>query len=455
MDSSPKARASLQESAVNVQPENQAAWADACKDLISKAKSDTNELFAALEDSTIKHIVSPKRFIAVRRNPGNKRELDECCAVTKAAVNVVDVAILRVSNAVHKLQHERQKKWAGLKVCEWRISLRQRRPPQELFNDHLQDALEAEVKALEGSRTSIADFIAQGKTILEDCEANKARLIQNVRYMVNYGTAKVPDHPHPRKPNTLKGTTAKTLDIPDVENTEELPSQADDALQEQSRSSILDTVPVSQDELLKRATSLQQEVLSFCQKSEAEIQKQRDVCTRANERVLARFQKRWTENEAMKKNLEQQIAEMENAIASAEKSLVRMKKRIDHYGEVDIQPKYDNAAAILQKLRSSKFELEEDFHRKLVSLKIDECCRKITPERCTGQKPEDMPCTAILEITQKKHMKKTASSPAFTGNAAEVTMRPGSPLGQSSSPLGQSSPLKSAARVSINSNAGQ
>jgi chromosome segregation ATPase len=406
------------------QPENHAAWADACKDLIGKAKSDTNELVAALGDTSIKHIVSPKNAATggggLDKGPKNRAELDDRAQVTKMAINTVETAIQKASGAVHKLQHERQKKWAGLKVCEWRIALRQRRPPQELFNDHLQEALEAEVQALNGSRAVIAEKIAQGKAIIEDCEANKARLTRNVRYMVTYGTGKVPDHA-------------------EAEASTEAPTQTEEAPPGPPRPA----VPASNEGLLKRAPGLMQVVIGFCQKSDAEIQKQRNMCTRANEKVLACFQKRWAENEALKKNLEQQIAEMEAAIVAAEKSLVRIKKRIDHYQEVDLQPKYDNAAAVLQKLRGSKHELEEDFHRKLVSLKIDECCRKITPERCTGQKPEDMACAAILENAQKKNLKKTLSSPAFTGTE---TIRPGSPLGQSS-------PLKSAGRVSINSSA--
>jgi len=350
--------------------------------------------------------------------------LDAQSHVTKFAAETVDSAVQRASGAVHKLQHERQRKWAGLKVCEWRIELRKRRPPQELFCDHLQDALEAEVKALEDSRAVLAELIAQGKMIIEDCEANKARLIRNVRYMVTYRTPQVPDYPVEAAP----------------EATEEQPVKTDDAPPAPERP----TVPASADGLLKRAPCLQQLVLDFARKSESTIQKQRDLCSRANDRVLASFQKRWTENAAMKKHLEQQIAEMEDAIVSAEKSLERMKKRIVHYGEVDLQPKYDTAAGILQKLRDSKFQLEEDFHRKLVSLKIDECCRKITPERCTGLKPEEMPVTAILEITQKKRMKKIASSPVLIGNDKETTLR-------LDSPLGQSSPLKSAARNSLTS----
>lgn len=685
---SPKARASLSESIQNLQPENQAAWAEACKDLIGKAKTDTSDLLAALDEPTVKHIVRDRDPPHVKKASGaknhcprNRAEFDAQASVTKAAAHVVDSAIQQVSKAVHKLRLERQNKWAGLKVCEWRIELRRRRPPQELFTDHLQDALDNEVKALEGSRTILAEKIAHGKLILDDCEENKARLIRNVRYMVTYRTPKVPDHIE-EEPAEEKSTQAEeplefrkitsaeaippgwrlathrelrdhlgedyewieipgfdryaekmraclgrdaqdddvvktTIDgeipfsqfqelspeerrkrfpvklqvkdeatekstqetraastktqAPMVTHTTTVPSlakflnieglktvtsaadgpqgdttvcldkiflesrlifsnlaptestiqeslaehvglpssavtvtsedpgrlparrladtvligeidasadpQCTDMVQSAKQiqaklqdhealqsiiaqkdgrtvtlSSISSTVqikarpvvPVSNDGLLKRAPVLQQVVLNFCQKSDAEIQKQKHVCTRANEKVLACFQKRWTENEAMKKNLEQQIAEMDSAIGSAKKSLERMKKRIDHYQETDIQPKYDNAAKILMKLKNSKCELEDDFHRKLVSLKIDECCRKITPERCTGQNPEDMPVAAILEITQKKSMKKTASSPTFTSN--DGTLRPGSPLGQSS-------PLKSAARVSISSSA--
>lgn len=164
------------------------------------------------------------------------------------------------------------------------------------------------------------------------------------------------------------------------------------------------------------------------------------------------FKKRWAENAEVKKTLEQQIQEMEKAIVSAEKSLVAMKKRIDHYGEVDMQPKYDAAQAILIKLRESKTILEDDFHHKLVSMKIDESCRKITPEK-TGQPPDSLPVAAMLEgpaARKKEKMNRTLSSPAFAGVDPGVQARvTRDNTGRPGSPAGISSPLKAAATASM------
>lgn len=140
--------------------------------------------------------------------------------------------------------------------------------------------------------------------------------------------------------------------------------------------------------------------------------------------------RKFAENEHVKKSLHTQILEMDSAIQSADKSLTAMKKRIDHYGEVDLVPKFDTTKGLLSKLHESKAVLEDDLHHKLVSMKIDEACRKITPERATGTDTEKLPIAAMLEGPKKKNqMNRTNSSPAFVGDNAA---RPGSPAGISS-----------------------
>merc|ERR1719335_1885424 len=87
---------------------------------------------------------------------------------------------------------------------------------------------------------------------------------------------------------------------------------------------------------------------------------------------------------------------MDEAIAAADKSMSRMQKDIDFFGKVGLQPKVDSTSALVAKIQASKQELADDLLRKVVSIRIDDCCRKVTPER-TGQAPESMPVAALLE----------------------------------------------------------
>jgi hypothetical protein len=430
-----------------VQPENHGAWKSATKDLLGNAKGVTSELFAALSDKEFARPDSPKVFASglapfVDLGPRNKAELDEKLAVTRHADNLVDTACQHTGQIVQHLKHERQKKWATLKVCEWRLALRAHRPPQELFKDHVQDALDGELKALTESREKLVKLVEQGKDILEDCEANKHRLMRNIHLMVQMGTAR-------NLPPLVKSAPSNGPPSPTAEPsspTGPAPAEGDDA--EPASPKNKPVVPSDPAGLLKRAPQIAEIVRAFVAKGSKTIKEQRRICDAANEKVVACLQKRWSENEVLKKNLEQQIADMGEAIYNAEKSLSRMKKRIVHFNEVDLQPKYDAAQAILEKLRASKTELEDDFHRKIISMKIDESCRKITPER-TGENPNKMPVTGMMELLATKKlgrtksgMNRTSSSPALLSDTGNATIKP-------DSPAGASSPLKAAAAASM------
>jgi hypothetical protein len=416
-----------------IQPENHGAWASATQTLLGNAKSVTDELFAALKDKDIvpPHIPKP---LPVYVNPGpkNKADLDTKLREARLAENIVDTAAQRISTVIHRLGHEQQKKWAPLQVCEWRLKLRARRPPRELFNDHVQEALVKEELALKEARVKLMDLANEGKGIIEDCEANKARLVRVLRLMVQQGTAKLT----PLDWTSMDGESPPCPSSPSSPAADggSQPADADEV----STAKAKPHVPCDTEGLLKRAPELQEIALNFVKKGDDAIRIQQNKCNRAQEHVTVCLKKRWAENEEVRKTLEQQIRAMHETIENAEKSLVKMKKRIDHFGEVEIQPKYDSAQALLIKLRESKAQLEDDLHHKLVSMKIDECCRKITPER-TAVPPEQLPVMAMLEgpaCRKKNNMKASSSSPALVG-VNSGTGRPGSPAGISS-------PLKAA-----------
>lgn len=212
----------------------------------------------------------------------NKADLDAKLGVTRSASNSVDNSICKASTSILRLGHAQQNKWAPLKVCEWRLALRERRPPRELFRDHVHEALEKEQHALVDSRARLVELANEGKAILEDCEANKARLTRNVRCMVCLGHTKlpalVPDN------NELPPCPSSPSDLPPEGGAS--PLEGEDNAPAKSKP----VVPSDPEGLLKRAPQLQDIVERFEKKCDNSIAKHKDRCARANEEVIQCFQ---------------------------------------------------------------------------------------------------------------------------------------------------------------------
>jgi len=451
-------------------PESHEAWANTTKTLVGSAQNVTSELFEALKgtDALTAHKESPKlgthgRPRNVDRGPHHAKVLDARLEVTKAALNSVEGSAQRCCQILAMLGHERQAKWAALKVVEWRLALRERRPKSELFRDHLQDALENEKKTLEDSRKVLVDRSAEVKMAVEDGEANKAALQRYVRFMIIAGET----NPPPVKKDEASAPDSPAGAAPEADlNAEAAGEEGSSVLKKPE-------VPTNLDGLIARAPPLHEMSLNLYFRGEKLIHAQRLICQRSNEKTLASFLKRAAETKELKQGLEAQVREMDEAMATAEKSITRMKKDIEFFSKVELQPKVDSTSALVEKLKVSKQELVDDLLRKVVSLRIDDCCRKITPER-TCQDPLSMPVAALLDPPKTKAslptgrkrppMTRMNSSPAFVnGNidsasstfcaptvdsmASTATNLP--TMARPSSPAGLSSPLKAAAAASL------
>lgn len=452
-------------------PENAEAWATTTNAAVGNAKVVTGDLLAILQDVGFRENAKPERPRYKDRGPKAQKVLDDRLSVTKEALDSVEASSQRCAEILHHLQHERQAKWAATKVCEWRLALRERRPKQELFRDHLQEALESEMATLEESRKVLATRVDEVKIFADDCDANKAELMRCVRFMILAGET----NPPPRAAaNSNSGPESPTGGSPASPGADP-PDEGDGAPASPGSPAMpRPAVPSDPAGLARRAPQLHEITMQLVRRGEKLILVQRDICERANARTLASFRKRLAENSALKKELEEQMAEMDRGVASAEKSISRMQKNIKFFKQVELQPKVDVATEIVQKIGAAKHALEEDYHRKVVSMRIDDCCRKITAER-TGQPPETMPVAAILEGTGTKprlptgrrrrnlndtKMVRNNSSPAFVNGdiesaatTASTMLPPLAGASPPSSPAGASSPLKAAAAASISSKA--
>lgn len=440
-------------------PESHEAWANTSKSLVTNAASVTSDLLEVIKGTTnlTGHVVrqgttgKPRN---VDRGPAHAKKIDSRLEVTKTALDSVDGSAQRCAQILGQLAHERQAKWAALKVVEWRLALRERRPKSELFKDHLQESLEAEKKILEDSRQALADRSSDTKVFQTECNGYKAGLQKYLQNMIIFSEIK--GFPPESPSNSADGAAAGESGTGDASNESPAANKA--------------VIPTDLDSLINRCPALHEMSLANYFKGEKLIESQRAICERANERTMASFKKRCAENTQLKHGLEGQMREMDEATEKAEKTIARMKKDIEFFGQTQLQPKVDSTSTIVEKLKASKSELAEDLLRKVVSMRIDDCCKKITPER-TMQSPDSMPVAALLEGAGTKAslpkgrpkrppMTKNASSPAFGGanidsaastcpppdskNSTTSNMRPASPAGLSSS-------LKAGAAVALSS----
>jgi hypothetical protein len=284
----------------------------------------------------------------------------------------------------------------------------------------------------------LADRVAEIKVLHDDCDANHVRLTRNVRSMICLGDA------------TGSAPVPEQLAAGDASPAGEASPDAAGLKKPE--------VPSTHEGLMKRAPVLLELSKKAFFDGEKLILFQRAICDKANEKVMASFRKRNSENKDMKESLEAQMREMDGATLMAEKSIDRMKRDIEFFGKVELQPKVDSTEALVAKLRAAKQELVDDLLRKTVSMRIDDCCRKVTAER-TMQPPESMPVASLLDPKPKpKLIKRQQSSPAFVnGNiesaastcidsmastATTMAVRP-------PSPAGNSSPLKAAAAAAM------
>jgi len=587
----------MAESSAEQGPEDMEAWSSAAMKLLEDAKIVTSEWHETSMDYDFTRPANSGLGYTphVDRGPKAERVFDAKLGSSKKGLEIAEAALQRCSAVLLQLQHERQSKWAAFKVCKWRLDLRARRPPEECFRDHLQEALEHEMEVLTASRQTLADRVAEGKVAIEDCEANRVRLLRNVRLMVCSGEANPPPFSveeviailrqvverrdkslgayHPDTLRTMselasqlapteeanlrtelqslplptlrkramaagatkfevqelckqkqKNESAETVepsaegdDLPEVlinfifskqavealklrrviaerrevlrlrreaaerseagqaPNTKEVAasdevqpgtSSTRTSLQESGMSAEaiaeLDQandipagpprppVPSDAEGLLRRAPLLKDISMLLYRKGEALIEKEKHVCERASLKTTSAFHKRGAENNALRKDLENQMAEMDRAVAAAELSMSRMRKRIQHFQETDLQPKVDIVEKLVEKLRATREELEADLTRKVVSIRIDDSCRKITPER-SMQDPMTMPVLALLIPKPKsppkgrrrdRTMKRQNSSPAIVSHDIDSALTTASTFQPPLSPAGSSSALK-------------
>jgi len=279
------------------------------------------------------------------RGPGAQRKIDDSINLAKDCAHSVDSVIEQIGVVVLRLNKSHSSKWGALKMCEWRLDLRSKRPQQERFKDVLQEDLEKEREGLLDARKQIQDQTAETKKVHEDLQAFYLRLSKLVRV-----------------------TMQEAASVGSV--------------------SVGSGTVTQVNEMVAKAAILQQQGLATCKKADIAILRIGSDCSKAAAKSSASLTKRCGDLMIRKKALEAQVVDVDAAMVTAEKGINKTKRRLEEMTQDDPavpaqRKQLEGTEALFEKLMSAKVALEDDLKAKSISLKIDEACRKVTPEKTT------------------------------------------------------------------------
>lgn len=334
------------------QPENKTGWASATAKNLDQTKAHTSNVRAVLgslaqfEATEIAKLQDPQ---AAKKNAAEIQSIDE-------RIEEVKESIKKVGFALHRLQHEFKSKWGYLKVNEQRQEMRQQRPVSEVFKDNVEEALEAENKALTDARAELQAQTTEVKQVQKELEAAYDFLLRDVTHK------RVPTR---ESEKNGEQKFKKSLSLPNLFKTGHsyVPLQEEDpAFQGRSIQ-----------EVMKISVQREARALQASKKANASIEKISDSCAKATIAVTKSFEKRSSETKQLKIKLQEQVFDADATIKEAEQTISRI-RRNNRVESSEKDEKLTTAEAGLAQLKESRKQLNEDLRCKTASLRIDQAC---------------------------------------------------------------------------------
>lgn len=446
-------------------------WASAAQAKIADAKSITAGLLAHLSvaDPHVERVVFTG---AVSKTPKEMRNCDELTEKSRECLDCLEDIFKETGELLYRLTHARHAKAASLQVCEWRLRLREKRPKQELFSDHLQQALEAEGAALTQCRTELVARAKEAKEVLKKLDITKGKLWKDstVNRHLQPNKEKAPRMLPPPSPKSaaLAGQSPPTPTSPTSPKSVDL-SASMSSTKIKVDPLVLELSKMDLKALMEFAYKVEGQAIKVCRQGNESLTSTTSRSLSANDTVCKSLTRRCKETEALRHQLEEQLTEVGAAIEMAEGSASRMKRKIDISAtgkapmEPGLQAKYETTVDMLVKLRPAHKQIEEDLRCKVVSFKIDDACRKVTPEKASQSPRSSSAAKAVLahlggpkkSAVRGGGMERTMSSPGLLNTSASALNTsamdisdPGSPVaGRAATPpgAGGSKALKGAA----------
>jgi len=419
-------------------------------------------------------VVGPQAVVALHAG------IDECRRVEKGLHQVIE----QVRECHLRAQHAQRARWSAIKVNEWRWELRTRRPEQEKFDDHLQQALHEENTTLHAARKELGELVAEVAQMQEALESARKRVVRRLtmNQLPNTALCKHKDwglfsatsqEGETNRPETPKKAQATGQD-PGGEpgSPSSVPSSPQGGLGSSPSSPSGVARLENQEELLSHAAALSkaagpdklglEQPTSLISRVDAAIPRCEKACEKAMAAVSSSLGKRTEETRQIRAELEGQLDEMTQAIKAAETSIFRSQARHTTANDGVVSGKAAGTEGMLAKLREAKNVLEEEIRCKMAAYKIDDQCRRL-PQHMTPshKKPKAVdygklvvsasePGLGVDPLTGRRP-RSTPSSPSAMdtlrspGGSSAASPASGSKLEHSaSSPLKTSKALKAA-----------
>mmetsp|Transcript_17825 Transcript_17825/g.39080 ORF Transcript_17825/g.39080 Transcript_17825/m.39080 type:complete len:598 (-) Transcript_17825:78-1871(-) len=331
----------------------------------------------------------------------------------------VEDTIRQIGECLFSLQRAHRSKWAPLNVCERRLELRESRPLQELVRDHCQEALEHERQCLIEARQEIADQMENCKTMLVNLDSMRDQLVddlQHKRHALRIDRSCL----GPLKVVHVRAQDRLVLpQLQDVANYGAPPSPQ--GAEVGTGGEHEDSRQADSNQLIANAMRLEEDAIRLCNESDAIMLHTKRETQRACMEAQKAVTRRADETNALRRKLEAQMMETDQMVSHTEMSLAKMKKKLDAHDaplrvldkqfamrgkrttregirdpvheEMEthlhslkksvtlISGKCRNTGDVLDQLKASKQQLQEDYRAKLAAQRIEEQVVKMTPRK--------------------------------------------------------------------------
>jgi hypothetical protein len=356
-----------------MQPADQKGWAGASAATLNQTKAHVGSVY-----KTIQQLSAGEAESDNQPHPGKAVWMPDTSSLEHRITEGKE-ASKKCREVIHQMQLMRKNQYGFLTRCEQRLDLRLQRPPTELFNDKLQEALDNEKAVISESRQKLKDQEAQLMQVVTDIDSVLVYLVREVtkkrKHANSAGLHKSVSLPSISKPGSPGGASASgrppTTPAAGSQSLTLMPCREDPGLK-----------GLSCDELMKCAQQREAAASPACKRSKEVMQRLSDEHTRATERVNDCLDKRVAELGDMKSNLLAQQAEADVAIYEMEKFINRV-KRVNQSGdtpesEAKQAEKVKKAQEAFEQIKSSRQKLAEDIRYKARALQIDESCKILT-----------------------------------------------------------------------------
>lgn len=284
-----------------------------------------------------------------------------------------DDAIKQASSCLRGLQHARYAHFAATQVCDRRLELRDERPPRAEGGrgrsrapaDAPQEALQAQHHSLAAARQSLLILEERARQVLKDLEGVRGQLSKDAaqrRLAVELDRAWIISL------NSIPTSSTSQSPLPPA------PAQPSD----------ID--PVASQALSRHVLELEGAVKSLKAESAAEMLRLKEECSKALGRVEELLMRSTYALDDMGKRLKGQAKEVDSTIKHAERSTSSTMKNLqkgDNVGAAKVKA----LEALINDLRQTRQDLQEDINLKAALLSIDERCRKVTPAMASEKRP--------------------------------------------------------------------